>query len=99
MRRLVPMADSQVLIRQMMTDLVLKARGPAIALATAAVQQVPEFLNQGMPIGMAIRETLHTAIFAAQVKAKHCVGTERHAFDDFIILCREMEARTEFSRA
>jgi hypothetical protein len=90
------MADSQVLLRQMMTHLVAKARGPAVPLATAAIQQIPEFLNQGMPVPMAIRETLHTAIFAAQVKAKHCVGPERHAYDDFITLCREMGARTDF---
>lgn len=83
-----------VFLKIAITRLVTKARGPTHSLAVAAIEQLPKLITLGMPPNVALRETLHTAIYAAQLKAKHCVGSERHVYDDFITLCMEMESQT-----
>ncbi|MFX1563849.1 MAG: hypothetical protein ACFFDP_11160 [Promethearchaeota archaeon] len=84
----------EFLLKIAVTRLVTRARGPAQRLAVAAVEQLPKLITLGMPPNVALRETLHTAIYAAQLKSKHCVGSERHVYDDFIALCMEMESQT-----
>ncbi|MDO8123775.1 MAG: hypothetical protein Q6364_05285, partial [Candidatus Hermodarchaeota archaeon] len=54
----------------------------------------PQFLSVGMPVEMALRESLLIAIHSAQLSARHCVGSVRHALDDFIRTCIKMELKT-----
>ncbi len=48
-----------------------------------------------MSVELALRESLLFAIYSAQIKARHCVGSERHALEDFIEACCQMETLTE----
>ena len=85
-------ADSDYLVRAVLSRLLAEARGPTQPLALAVVEQLPELTMLGMPLEASLREALQTAIHAAQLKARHCVGDERLVFDDFIGLCLEMES-------
>lgn len=67
------------------------ARGPAMPLAKELLKQIPQFISSGMSVELALREALHLAIYSAQVKARHCVGSERYALEDFIEACWKME--------
>jgi hypothetical protein len=66
-----------------------------LPLAKDLLEQFPKHLAAGMPMRMAVREALLLAIHSAEVKAKHCVGSERYALDDFITNCMKVEAMTE----
>lgn len=93
--RIYPDATGQELfLKYAITRLVTGARGPTQLLAIAAVEQLPKLITLGMPPNLALRETLQTAIHAARLKSKHCVGDERLVYDDFISLCVEMEFQT-----
>ena len=72
----------------------MHARGPAIAIAKGLIEQIPQFLSVGMPVEMALRESLLIAIHSAQLRARQCVGSERYALDDFIRTCIKMESKT-----
>lgn len=85
--------EEQKLAWHLMSHLVLNARGPALSLAKAAMQQYPRLLRGGIPPSVALHETLQNMIFAARVKIQHCVDTERHVFDDFIELCINMDSQ------
>ena len=89
------MSESHWLIRATIDRVALKARGPALPLAKGLVEQIPYFLALGMPIENALRESLLIAIHSANLKAQHCVGSERHALDDFIEACVKMESETD----
>ena len=80
------MSESHWLIKATLQRIARQARGPAVPLAQGLVDQIPHFITLGMPIQNAIRESLLIAIHSAQTRAKHCVGSERHALDDFIEL-------------
>ena len=90
------MSESHWLIRETLRRIALNARGPALPLAREMLEQIPQFLSTGMPIVNALRESLLIAIHTAQLRAQHCVGTERYALDDFIKTCVEMESETEY---
>ena len=89
------MSESHWLIRSTLRQVTLQARGPAVAIAKGMFEQIPQFLSVGMPVEIALRESLIIAIHAAQLKSYHCVGSERHALDDFISTCIKMESKTE----
>jgi len=91
------MSDIHWLIASVMRSVAFKARGPALPLAKGLLEQIPQFISAGMPIEMALRESLLAAIHTARVKAQHCVGSERYALDDFIGTCLEIEALTDTS--
>ena len=86
------MVDSSYLVKAVLSRLLTEARGPTRSLAIAVVQQLPELRTLGMPPESSLREALETAIHAARLKARHCVGDERLVFEDFIALCLEMES-------
>jgi hypothetical protein len=94
MRSYVGAAGQDLFLKAALTRLVTRARGPTHRLAVAAVEQLPKLITLGMSPDAAFCETLQTAIHAARLKAKHCVGNERYVYDDFITLCLEMESRT-----
>lgn len=77
-----------------MRRIALQARGPAVPLAKGLLEQIPQFISTGMSVETALRESLLIAIHSAQVRAQHCVSSERHALDDFIKTCIEMESET-----
>lgn len=87
-------AKQELFLKYAITRLVTGARGPTHLLAIGAIEQLPKLITLGMPPEIALRETLQTAIHAARLKAKHCVGYERLVYDDFITLCAEMESQT-----
>jgi hypothetical protein len=88
------MKEYHWLITSAMEHVVKTARGPALPLAKGMMEQIPQFISAGMPIELALRESLLLAIHSAQVKARHSVGTERFVFEDFISSCRKIEAET-----
>lgn len=88
------LSEPHWLIRSTMREVAMQARGPAVAIAKGMLEQIPQFLFAGMPIEMALRESLLIAIHSAQLRARHCVGSERHALDDFIRTCIKMESKT-----
>lgn len=88
------MSESHWLIKSTIQRIALQARGPAVPLAQGLVDQIPHFLALGMPIENAVRESLLIAIHSAQVRVQHCVGSERHALDDFIETCVKIESET-----
>ncbi|MFX1475352.1 MAG: hypothetical protein ACFFCO_07745 [Promethearchaeota archaeon] len=87
--------DPRIFVRAAMARLVEQSRGPARPLALAAVDQVPQLMTLGMTPSAALRESLRTTIVAARLRARHCIGTERFAFDDLVNLCQETEARLD----
>ena len=89
------MTENHWLISSIMRRVALKARGPALPLAKGILEQIPQYISAGMPIEMALRESLLLAIHSAKIKIRHCVGSERYALDDFIATCMKMEALTE----
>ena len=90
------MSESLWLIRAAINRVILNARGPALPLAKLMLEQIPQFLSVGMSLVTAFRESLLIVIHTAQARARHCVGTERHALDDFIRTCVEMETEAEY---
>lgn len=92
MRRGIGVVGSNYLVRAILSRLLAEARGPTQPLAIAVVEQLPELMTLGIPPEASLREALQTAIHAAQLKARHCVGDERLVFEDFIALCLEMES-------
>jgi hypothetical protein len=78
-----------------MRHVALQARGSALPLAKGLLEQIPQFLRAGIPAEVALRESLQIAIHSARVRARHCVGSERYALDDFITTCLQMEALTD----
>ncbi|MFX1301521.1 MAG: hypothetical protein ACFFDE_11380 [Promethearchaeota archaeon] len=88
------MSESHWLIKSTLRQVALQARGPAVAIAKGMLEQIPQFLSVGMPVEIALRESLIIAIHAAQLKSHHCVGSDRHALDDFIRMCIKMESKT-----
>ena len=92
MRLGIGVVDSNYLVRAVLSRLLAQARGPTQPLAIAIVEQLPELMTLGMPPEASLREALQTAIHAARLKSRHCVGDERLVFDDFIALCLEMES-------
>ena len=88
------MSGSHWLIRSTLREVALQARGPAVAIAKGMLEQIPQFLSIGMPAEIALRESLIIAIHAAQLKARHCVDSDRRALDDFIRTCMKMELKT-----
>ena len=88
------MSESHWLINATLKRIALKARGPAVPLAQSLVDQIPHFITLGMPIENAVRESLLIAIHSAQVRARHCVGIERQALDDFIETCLKIKSET-----
>lgn len=78
-----------------MKRIILNARGPTLSLAKGLLEQIPQFMSAGMPVEIALRESLLLAIYAAQLKARHCVGSERSPFEDFIKACMDMKAEAE----
>jgi len=89
------MNEHQWLITSAMQRVALQARGPALPLAKGLLEQIPQFISAGMPVELALRESLLLAIHSARVKVRHCVGSERFALDDFIATCLRLEAETE----
>ncbi|MFW9831561.1 MAG: hypothetical protein ACFFD8_07275 [Candidatus Thorarchaeota archaeon] len=89
------MSGDHWLINATMRRVALKARGPAISLAKGLLEQIPQFMSAGMSVETAVRESLLIAIRSAQLRARHCVGSERYALDDFIDACLKMESQTE----
>lgn len=79
-----------------MRRVALQARGPALPLAKSMLEQIPQFISAGMPVEVALRESLLLAIHSARVMVRHCVGNERFALDDFITTCLQLEAETEY---
>jgi hypothetical protein len=88
------MSDSHWLLKSTIQRVTLQARGPAVSLAQGLVNQIPHFITLGMPIENAVRESLQIAIHSAKVRMQHCVGSERHALDDFIKTCMRIESET-----
>ena len=88
------MSESHWLIRSTVREVASQARGPAVAIAKGMLEQIPQFLSVGMPVEIALRESLIIAIHAAELRARHCVGSDRHALDDFIRTCIKMESKT-----
>jgi len=84
--------DRNYLVRTALSRLLAEARGPTRPLALAVMEQIPELTTLGMHLEESLREALNTAIYAAWLKARHCVGDERLVFEDFISLCLEMES-------
>ncbi|MDO8124361.1 MAG: hypothetical protein Q6364_08295, partial [Candidatus Hermodarchaeota archaeon] len=60
------MSEPHWLIRSTMREVAMHARGPAIAIAKGMLEQIPQFLSVGMPVEMALRESLLIAIHSAQ---------------------------------
>ncbi|MFX1564812.1 MAG: hypothetical protein ACFFCH_02355 [Promethearchaeota archaeon] len=89
------MKKPQWLIDSVMRRITVQARGPALPLAKGLLEQISQYIVAGMPVKMALRESLLLAIHSAQVEVKHCVGSERYALDDFISNCMKVEAMTE----
>jgi hypothetical protein len=90
------MSESNWLINAALKRVALQARGPAVPLAQDLVNQIPHFIALGMPIENAVRESLLIAIHSAQIRVQHCVGSERHALDDFIETCLKIESETGY---
>ncbi|MFX1508727.1 MAG: hypothetical protein ACFFBR_00335 [Promethearchaeota archaeon] len=89
------MTKSHWLIYSVLGRVAVQARGPALPLAKGLLELISQYIASGMPVKMALRESLLLAIHSAQVKAKHCVGSERYALDDFINYCMNIEVMTE----
>ncbi len=89
------MSEHHWLIKSTMNRVVLNARGPAVPLAKGLLEQIPQFMSGGMPVEIALRESLLLAIYAAQLKVRHCVGSERNPFEDFIKACMDLKAEAE----
>jgi len=92
MRHGIGVVGSNYLVRAVLSRLLAEARGPTQPLTIAVVEQLPELMTRGMPPEASLREALLTAIHAARLKARHCVGDKRLVFEDFIALCLEMES-------
>ena len=88
------MIQTHWLISSVKRRIAQQARGPAMPLAKEMIKQIPQFISSGMPVELALRESLLIAIYSAQVKARHCVGSERYALEDFISACWEMKNLT-----
>ncbi len=89
------MTKNHWLINSVIRHVALQARGPALHLTKVMIEQIPQHISAGMPVEMALRESLLLAIHSARIRVQHCVGSERHALDDFISACLEMETLTE----
>lgn len=87
-------ADSQFYISAILSKIFNTTRGPARYIAKMVMEQVLQFMRLGMPTEIALCETLQAAIHLAEMRVKHCVGSERHPFDDLIQLCSEIISRT-----
>lgn len=86
--------DSHLFLSAILSKIFKTTRGPAQYIAKMVMEQVPQFMRWGMPKEIVLYETLRAAIHLAEIRVKHCVGTERHPFDDLIQLCSEIISRT-----
>ncbi len=89
------MIQSHWLISSVIRRVAQQARGPALPLAKEMLRQIPQLISSGMSVELALRESLLLAIYSAQIKARQCVGSERHALEDFIATCSQIENLTE----
>ena len=89
------MSKTHWLIASIKRQITQQAKGPALLIAKGMIEQIPQFISAGMPVEMACRESLHLAIHSAQIKVRHCVGSERYALDDFIATCMKIETLTD----
>lgn len=86
--------DSQLFINAILSKIFHTTLGSARYIAKMVMEQVPQFMRLGMPTEIALCETLRTAIHLAEIRAKHCIGSERHPFDDLIQLCSDIISKT-----
>jgi hypothetical protein len=92
MTRSTEMMGSSYLVKAALSQLLAGSRGATQPLAIAVLEQLPELVTLGMPPEASLCAALQTAIHAARLKARHCVGDERLVFEDFIALCSQMES-------